>query len=82
MILSLDIQCTSLDRSRSPTAGYLPRSELELRHAGMSASAAQLEMSLQAAPMEHFPENHDILEQSACQAADSGPRQCPRRFQP
>jgi hypothetical protein len=67
--------------SRSTTAGNLPYSALEFRLAE-TTSASQLEAHLQAAPVEESPENHDIVEQSACQVADRGPRQCPRRYQP
>jgi hypothetical protein len=32
--------------------------------------------------VQQFQENHDIVEQSACQVKDSGSRKCPRRLQP
>jgi hypothetical protein len=35
-----------------------------------------------AAPVEPFPENRDIVQQSACQVADRGPRQFPDNFRP
>jgi hypothetical protein len=62
----LDLQPTFLDMSLSSTAGYLPHNELELPHAETRTSASQLEAHLQAAPVEQFPGNHDIAEQSAC----------------
>jgi hypothetical protein len=71
---ALHVQSTFLDMSCSTTAGHLPHSALELRR------ASQLEAHLHA-PVEQFPENHDIVEQSACQVADRGPLQCPRRYQ-
>jgi hypothetical protein len=67
--------------SRLTTAGHLPDSALELRRAETTTSVSQLEAHLQAAPVKQFSENHDIVEQSACQVADRGPRQCPRRYQ-
>jgi hypothetical protein len=76
------VQSTFLSMSRSTTAGHLPHSALEFRRAETTISASQLEAHLQAAPVEQFPENHDIVEQSACQVADRGPRQRPRRYQP
>jgi hypothetical protein len=41
-------------------------------------SASQLE----AATTEQFPEKHNAFVQSACGAAERGPRRCPLRFQP
>jgi hypothetical protein len=79
---ALHVQPTFLDMSCSTTAGHLPHSALELRHAETTTSASQLEAHLQAAPVEQFPENHNIVEQSACQLADRGPRQCLRRYRP
>jgi hypothetical protein len=68
--------------SRSTTAGHLPHIALKLLRTETTTSASQLEAHLQAAPAEQFPENHDIVEQSACQVSDKGPRQWPRRYQP
>jgi hypothetical protein len=79
---ALHVQSNFLDMSRSTTAGYLPHSPLELRRAETTTSTSQLEAHLQAALVEQFPENHDIVEQSASQVADSGPRQCSRRYCP
>jgi ferredoxin len=78
---ALHVQFTFLDMSCSTTVGHLPHSALELRRAETTTSASQLEAHLQAAPVEQFPEYHDIVEQSACQVADRGPRQRPRRYQ-
>jgi hypothetical protein len=47
-----------------------------------SNSASQLEVAHLAASVESFPENDDIVEQSACQLADGGTRQYSRPFQP
>jgi hypothetical protein len=58
--------------SSSTTAGHLPHSALEFRLVETTTSASELEAKLQAAPAEQFPENYDILEQSACQVADRG----------
>jgi hypothetical protein len=79
---ALHVQSTFLDISRSTTAGHLPHSALDLRSAETTTSASQLEAHLQAAPVEQFPENHGITEQSACRVAERGPGQCPRRYQP
>jgi hypothetical protein len=45
-------------------------------------SASQLEAHLQAASVEQFAENHNIIEQSAHWAANWAPQQCPQRCQP
>jgi hypothetical protein len=63
---ALDIQYTFMNTSRSVIAEHLPHSALELRRAEIIASASQLAVHLQAAPVEQFPENHDIVEHSAC----------------
>jgi hypothetical protein len=76
------VQTSFLDMSRSTTAGHLPHSALELCRAETKTSASQLQAHLQATPVEQFPENHDIVERSACQVGDSCQRQCPRRYQP
>jgi hypothetical protein len=70
---ALHVQSTFLDTSRSTTAGHLLHSALELRRTETTTSASQLEAHLQAAPVEQFPQNHDIIEQSVCQVADRGP---------
>jgi hypothetical protein len=49
--------------SHPTTPGYFPHRGLELRCAETTTSASQLEASLEAAPIEQFPENHDIVEQ-------------------
>jgi hypothetical protein len=67
--------------SHSTTAGHLPHSALELRRTETTTSSSQPEAHLQAAPVEQSKENHDIVEQSACQVADRGPQQCRRRYQ-
>jgi hypothetical protein len=82
MQLVLDVHSTFLDILHSTTAGYLPPSALEVRHAETTTSASHVETHLQAAPAEEFPENRDVAEQLACHPADSGPRQCPLRCQP
>jgi hypothetical protein len=69
---ALHVQSTFLDMSRSTIAGYLPHSALELRRAETTNSASQLKAHLQAAPVEHFTESHNIAEQS----------ECPGRYQP
>jgi hypothetical protein len=74
---ALHVQSTFLDMLRSTTAGHLPPSALVLRRAETTTSASQLEAHLQAAPVEQFSENHDIVEQSACQIADRGLRRSP-----
>jgi hypothetical protein len=76
------VQSTFLDMSRSTTVRHLPHSALELRRAETTTSASQQEAHLKAAPVEQFQENHDIVEESACQVAVRGPRQRPRRYQP
>jgi hypothetical protein len=70
---ALHVQSTFQDMSLSNTAGHLPHSALELNRAETTTSASQLEAHHQAAPVGQFPENHDIIEQSACQVADRGP---------
>jgi hypothetical protein len=60
---ALHVNSTYLDMSRSTTTGHIPHSALELRRAVTTSSASQLEAHLQAAPVEQFPENHDIVEQ-------------------
>jgi hypothetical protein len=74
---ALHVQSTFLDMSGSTIAEHLPHSSLELRRAETTTSASQLEAHHQAVPVEQFPGNRDIVEQSACQLADRGPRQCP-----
>jgi hypothetical protein len=66
---ALHVQSTFLGMLRSTTAGHLPHSALELRRPGTTTSASQLEAHIQATPVKQFPENHDIVEQSACQVA-------------
>jgi hypothetical protein len=39
-----------------------------------TTTASQLEARLQAAPVEEFPEYHDVAEESACQVTHRGPR--------
>jgi hypothetical protein len=77
---ALIIQSTFLDISRSVSMGH-PHSALELHLAKTTTSAWKLEAYLQASPVEQFPENRDIVEQSAGQVASRGPRECPQRFQ-
>jgi hypothetical protein len=77
---AVDPQPTFLNMSRSTTAGRISHSALEFRRPETTTSSSQLEAP-QAAPVEQFPENQDIVERPACQAADRGPRQCHRRFQ-
>jgi hypothetical protein len=48
----------------SVAARCLPHSVPELHHAETTTTASQLETHLQAAPVEQFPENHDIIDQS------------------
>lgn len=74
MQLAFHIQPTSLEMSRSTTAGHLPHSPLHLCCAEATTSASQLETHLQAAPVKQFPENHDIIKQSGCQVADREPQ--------
>jgi hypothetical protein len=62
---AFDIKFTFLDMSRSTIAGHLPHRALELRRAGTTTSAAQLQTYLQAAPVEQLPENRHFLEQSS-----------------
>jgi hypothetical protein len=66
---SLDAHSTFLDISPSTTADQLPHCAVELRRAETTTSASQLEAHLQAAPVEQFPENRDIVGQSASQVA-------------
>jgi hypothetical protein len=47
-----------LDKLRSTTAGHLPHSSLELRHAETKNFVSQLKVHLQAAQVEQFPENY------------------------
>jgi hypothetical protein len=70
---ALRVQSTFLDMLLSTTAGHLPHSALELLHAETTTSASWLEAHFQAALVEQFPENRDIVEQSAWQVADRGP---------
>jgi hypothetical protein len=70
---ALDIQSTFLDMLCSTTAGHLPQSALELRHAETTTSASQLGAHLQAAPVEYFPEYHDIT----LSGTKTAPRECP-----
>jgi hypothetical protein len=54
------VRRTAESRTRlSTTAGHLRRAET-------STSASRLEAHLQAASVEQFPDNHDIVQQSAC----------------
>jgi hypothetical protein len=55
---------------------------MDLRHAETTTSASQLEAHLQAAPVEQFPENHDIIEQPACQVADGAHNNVPDNTSP
>jgi hypothetical protein len=59
MNCALDVQ------SSLTTTGHLPDSALELLSAKITTSASWLEAHLQVASVQ-FPENHDIVEQSAC----------------
>jgi hypothetical protein len=61
---------------------HFPHNDLEVRRAEATASASQLEWRLRPAPVQQFSENCDIAEQSTCQVAHRGPRQCRRRFPP
>jgi hypothetical protein len=67
--------------SRSATVGNLPHSAVELRLVGITTSTSYLEVHLQAVLVQRFPQNHNIIDQSVCQAANMGPRECPLRFQ-
>jgi hypothetical protein len=58
MQLVLDVESTLPYMSRSA------HSALELRRAEATTPASQ---HLQAAPAERFPENHDTVQQAACQ---------------
>jgi hypothetical protein len=59
--------------SRSTTAEHLPHGALAIRRLETITSASQLKTLLQTAPVEQFPENHIIVEKSACQVAGMGP---------
>jgi hypothetical protein len=72
---------TFLDTSRSLTAEH-PHGALGLRGTETTTSASQLEAHLKASPVELFPDNCDIFEQSACQVADRDPQQFCRRLKP
>jgi hypothetical protein len=61
---TLDLQPT-FDMSNSPTVTHFPHSALELRRAETTTSASLPGAHLQADPLEHFSENHDV----ACQVA-------------
>jgi hypothetical protein len=65
-------QSTFLGVLLSAVTKHLPCSALELLHAETTTSASQLEAHLQAALLKQVPENHDIIEHSACQA-EEGP---------
>jgi hypothetical protein len=54
MQLSLTVQSTFLDMSRSTTAGNIPHNALELPRAETTTSALQLEAGIRAAPIEQF----------------------------
>jgi hypothetical protein len=71
MQLALSIQSTFQDMSCSTTARHLPHCALELHHVETTTSASQLEAHLQAAPVEQFPENQYIVEQSARQLLEA-----------
>lgn len=58
----LDIKSTFLDMSLSIISGHIPRSAPELRCTEATTPTSQLAHS-QAAPIQEFPENHDIVEQ-------------------
>jgi hypothetical protein len=64
---ALDVQSTFLDMSPPTTPGHFPQNDLELLRPETANSAFQLEVHLQAAPVEQCSENHGIFEQSACQ---------------
>jgi hypothetical protein len=61
------VLCTSQDMLRSSAAGHLPHSA---RRAETTNCTSQLEAQLQAAPVEQFQENHDVVGQSDCQVTD------------
>jgi hypothetical protein len=55
---------------RLTTAGHVPHNALEFRSAETTSSVPHLQAHLEAAPVEQFPENHDIIERSVYQVAD------------
>jgi hypothetical protein len=64
--LTIDFQSSFLDMSHSTIAGHLPHSMPKLHHAETATSATQVEAHLQAAKIQQFPENHNVVEQAAC----------------
>lgn len=78
----LDVKSICLDMARSTTAGCLTHSALEVPHVETTPPASQLQAPLPVDPLYQFGEGRDLMAQSAFQVADSGPRQCPQRFQP
>jgi hypothetical protein len=64
--------------SRSTTPGHLSYIALEPRRAETTTSVSLLQAHLQAAAVEQFRANHDIVEHSAYQVKDKDPQQCPR----
>jgi hypothetical protein len=79
---ALDSQSSFLNTSRSTTAGRLSHSALQLRRPETTTSSSQLEAPPQAAPVEQVPQNRGIVERSASQLTDEGPRQCPLSSKP
>jgi hypothetical protein len=69
MLSAVVLQSIHLDISLSTKV----HSALEIRRAETTASLTQLKAQLQAAPLEKFPENHDMVEQSAFEEADKAP---------
>lgn len=68
MQLAPDVQSTFLGVLLSAVTKHHLCSALELLHAETTTSTSQLEAHIQAALVEQLPENHDIIEHSACQA--------------
>lgn len=77
MTSALDVQSVYLDMSRSIIAGHLPHSAQALGRTETTTSVSQLE-GPGPGPGPRTTENHSVVEQSACETANRGPR----RFQP
>jgi hypothetical protein len=70
---ALNVQSTFLDMPCSATARHLPHGVLILCCTDTTTSISQIEALVQTGLVEQFPENLDIIEQSACQVTGKGP---------
>jgi hypothetical protein len=74
---ALENQSILLDMFHSTTARRLPPGAVEFSRAETKNSASQLEAHVQAALVNQFPKNGDIIDQSWCKVADKSRRKYP-----